>query len=55
MSTVTSPALLELRLRPLKLPQLCLEVIDVNQDWEVRKFIRREDVDSVLHYLVECA
>jgi hypothetical protein len=34
-------------------PQLCPEVIDANQDWEVRKIIGREDVDGVLHYLVE--
>jgi len=29
-------------------------VIDPNQDyWEVRKIIGREDVDGVLHYLVD--
>jgi len=55
MSIVTSPALPELRLVPLELPRLCPEVIDVSQDWEVRKLIRKEDVDGVLYYLVECA
>jgi hypothetical protein len=34
-------------------PKSCLEVINANQDWEVRKIIGREDVDGVLHYLVE--
>jgi hypothetical protein len=28
-------------------------VIDDNQDWEARKIIGKEDVDGVLHYLVE--
>jgi hypothetical protein len=47
----TSPAALDSA--PLTEPQLGPEVIDANQEWEVRKVIGREDVDGVLHYLVE--
>lgn len=28
-------------------------MIDANQDWEVRRIIGKEDVDGVLHYLVD--
>lgn len=34
-------------------PQLCLELSDANQDWEVRQIIGREDVDGMLHYMVD--
>jgi hypothetical protein len=34
-------------------PQLCPEVIDPSEDWEVRKIIGKEYVDSILYYLVE--
>jgi hypothetical protein len=34
-------------------PQLCPEVIDPSEDWEVRKIIGKEYVDGILHYLVE--
>jgi hypothetical protein len=34
-------------------PQLAVQVIDDNQDWEVCKIIGKEDVDGVLHYLVD--
>jgi len=34
-------------------PQLAAQVIDANQDWEVRRIIGKEDIDGVLHYLVE--
>jgi hypothetical protein len=28
-------------------------VIEANKDWEVCKIIRKEDVNGVLHYIVE--
>jgi len=34
-------------------PQLAAQVINNNQDWEVCKIIGKEDVDSVLYYLVD--
>jgi hypothetical protein len=34
-------------------PQLCLQVIDDDQDWEVRQIIGKEEVDGVLHYMVD--
>jgi hypothetical protein len=34
-------------------PQLCPQVIDADRDWEVRQIIGKEDVDGVLHYLVD--
>jgi hypothetical protein len=34
-------------------PQLGSEVIDADQEWEVRKILGREHVGGVLHYLVE--
>ncbi|KIM94395.1 hypothetical protein OIDMADRAFT_60723 [Oidiodendron maius Zn] len=33
--------------------ELCSQVIDEDQDWEVRRIIGREYVDGVLHYLVD--
>lgn len=33
-------------------PQTTAQVIDANQDWEIRKIIDKEDVDGVPHYLV---
>lgn len=34
-------------------PKLAAQVIGANQDWEVRQIIGKEDVDGVLHYLVD--
>jgi hypothetical protein len=34
-------------------PQLAVQAIDDNQDWEVHKIIGKEDVDGELHYLVD--
>ena len=34
-------------------PQLCPQVIDADQDWEVRQIIGKEDIDGVLHYMVD--
>ena len=33
--------------------QLCPQVIDADRDWEVRQIIGKEDIDGVLHYLVD--
>ncbi|KUJ06153.1 uncharacterized protein LY89DRAFT_436873 [Mollisia scopiformis] len=33
--------------------QLCQQIIDTDQDWEVRGIIGREDIDGVLHYMVD--
>ena len=33
--------------------QPCLKVPDTNREWEARKIISNEYIDSVLHYLVE--
>ena len=33
--------------------QLAVQATDDNQDWEVRKIIGKEDIDGVLHYLVD--
>jgi hypothetical protein len=33
--------------------QLCLQVIDADRDWEIRKIVSKEVVDGVLHYLVD--
>jgi hypothetical protein len=38
---------------PLMERSLCPQVIDASQNWEVRNIIGKEDVDGVLHYLVE--
>lgn len=34
-------------------PQLCLQLIDANQDWEVRQIIGKEDINGEPHYLVD--
>jgi hypothetical protein len=34
-------------------PQLAAQGIDADEDWEVRRIIGKEDIDGVLHYLVE--
>jgi hypothetical protein len=34
-------------------PPLCPQVIGADQDWEIRKIVGKEDIDGVLHYLVE--
>ncbi|CAG8977704.1 hypothetical protein HYALB_00008731 [Hymenoscyphus albidus] len=49
-TTRTTPAL-----EPAHLTEynVCPEVIDDNQDWEVRQIIGKEDVDGVTHYLVD--
>jgi len=33
--------------------QPCPQVIDADQDWEARQVIGKENVDGVLHYLVD--
>jgi hypothetical protein len=38
---------------PLADLPLSPQMIDANQEWEARKIIGKEDVDGVLHYLVE--
>jgi hypothetical protein len=50
-SASTTPAAFESA--PPPEPQLAAQVINANQDWEVRKIIGKEDVDGVLYYLVE--
>jgi hypothetical protein len=34
-------------------PPLAEQTVDANQDWEVRDIIAKEDVDGVVHYLVD--
>jgi hypothetical protein len=46
----TSPAS---KTAPLTEPQLFPQAIDADQDWEVRQIIGKEDVDGVLHYMVD--
>ena len=38
---------------PPREQQLCLQAIDSDQDWEVRQIIGKEDIDGVLHYMVD--
>ena len=37
----------------LEIPGQMANVIDANQEWEIRDIIAKEDVDGVMHYLVE--
>jgi hypothetical protein len=37
----------------LESPEQMAEVVDADQEWEIRDIIGKEDVDGVVHYLVE--
>lgn len=49
-TTKTTPAFED---SPRIEPQLCSQVIEADKNWEVREIIGKEDVDGVLHYMVE--
>ena len=37
----------------LERPEQMAEVVDADQEWEIRDIIGKEDIDGVVHYLVE--
>jgi hypothetical protein len=37
----------------LEIPEQMANVVDANQEWEIRDIIAKEDVNGVVHYLVE--
>jgi hypothetical protein len=37
----------------LERPEQMTEVVDADQEWEIRDIIEKEDADGVVHYLVE--
>jgi hypothetical protein len=51
--TSTAQTTPELKDSPRTESQLCPQVINADRDWEVRRIVGKEEVDSVLHYLVD--
>jgi hypothetical protein len=51
-ATIATPSLSESG-GGLERPEQTAEVVDADQEWEIRDIIGKEDVDGVVHYLVE--
>lgn len=53
MATIATPSPMSESVDDLGRPEQMAEVVDANQEWEIRDIIRKEDVDGVVHYLAE--
>jgi hypothetical protein len=52
-TTIATPSSLSELRDDLERPEQMTEVVDAEQEWEIRDIIGKEDVDGVVHYLVE--
>jgi hypothetical protein len=51
-AVATPPSLLESG-NDVEMPEQMAAVVGANEEWEIRDIIGKEDVDGVVHYLVE--
>ena len=53
MATIATPPSLSESGDSLERPEQMAEAVDADKEWEIRDIIGKEDVDGVVHYLVE--